>query len=303
MENLIGNTPLLKLNNFSTKTTNIFAKLEGQNIGGSVKDRVGLALIEDLEKRGVLKPGSENNPVIIEPSSGNTGISLAMIGAKRGYKVKIVMPECATPERVAILKMFDAEIEFCDQKDWAGEKAIKEVKKRAKKDPGLVMPDQYANPACVEVHYQTTGKEILEKCPKITHLVATMGTGGTITGVAKKLKEKDPKIQVIGVEIGPDSKIPGPRSLKGYTPPILNFDYIDKRVIIKKEEESEVFKLQKEIAKKEGLFCGISSALALKVTNNLTKELKENNDGKEKNIVIIFPDRGEKYLSGLGCDC
>lgn len=282
LEQLIGNTPLVKLNTFSNKT-NIFAKLEGQNIGGSVKDRVALALIEDLEK----KHPDLKEKTIIEPSSGNTGIGLAMIGAAKGYRIKIVLPKNATPERVKILKIYGTEIEFCSQEEWKGSAAIEKVKKLCLENPSYVMPNQYENPVCVEIHYKTTAAEILRQCPTITHLVATMGTGGTITGIAKRFKQINPKIQIIGCEIKPDSKIPGPRNLQNYIPPILDFNLIDKRVMI--EDEDEVFEIQKKLAKKEGLFAGPSSAAALSVAARI--------DSKDANVVVIFPDKGEKYLS------
>lgn len=289
IKNLIGNTPLFKLNSFCNENSSIFAKLEGQNIGGSIKDRVAMALIEDLEKKNLLK----QDTVIFEPSSGNTGIGLAMIGAAKGYKVRIMLPENATPERVAMLKFFGAEVEFCSKEDWKGDTAIKKCKKLAQENENLAMPNQYENPACVQIHHDTTGQEIVEQCPGITHLVATIGTGGTITGVAKRLKECNSKIQIIGVEIGENSKIPGPRNIKTYIPPIMDFDLIDKRVMI--EDEDEVFFLHKELAKKEGLFCGISSAATLHVARQITLgESKE-----KKQIVCIFPDRGEKYLSSI----
>lgn len=281
--NLIGNTPLVKLKTFSSDGVEIFAKLESQNIGGSVKDRVALALIEDLEK----KYPDLKNKTIIEPSSGNTGIGLAMICALKGYRVKIIMPKNATPERMKILKMFGAKIEFCSQEDWKGDTAIKKVKKLCQSDPRFVMPNQYENPACVQIHFETTAAEILRQCPKITHFVATMGTGGTITGIAKRLKDYGMGIQTIGVEIGPDSKIPGPRNLKTYVPPILDFNLIDKRVMIK--DEDRVFEIQNKLARKEGLFVGPSSAAALSVATRI--------DSKNANVVVIFPDRGDKYLS------
>lgn len=287
---LIGNTPLLKLQTFSTDAYHIYAKLEGQNIGGSIKDRVALAMIEDLEHRGILT----KEKILLEPSSGNTGIGLAMIGKAKGYSVKIVMPETATLERVKILKRFGAKIAFCKTADWSGDTAINQVKAMAQHDDRYVMPNQYENPLCVDIHYRTTAAEIINQCPQITHLVATMGTGGTITGVAKRLKKYNPLIHVTGVEIQPNSKIPGPRSLLGYVPPILDFTFIDQRILI--EDESAVFSLWNQLAQTEGLLYGPSSAAALSGAMDIIHTQKASSPA---HIVVIFPDRGEKYVSIL----
>lgn len=287
---LIGSTPIVKLEKFSRKNCDIFAKLEGQNIGGSIKDRVALALIEDLEKKEVLK----KDMTILEPSSGNTGIGLAIIGAMKGYKVEIMIPENATPEKIALLKFLGAKIRICSKNDWSGNEAIIKCKKLAKDNDNYVMPNQYENPVCVQIHHDTTGEEITRQSPAITHLVATMGTGGTITGIAKRLKKHNSHIKIIGVEIRPDSTIPGPRSLLHYVPPILELELIDKRVMI--EDEKHVHDIHSQLAKSEGLFCGLSSAATLKVA----KDIADKPSGEtKKNIVCIFPDRGEKYLSTL----
>jgi cysteine synthase len=287
LTDLIGNTPLIKLNTFSTSAMSVFAKLEGQNPGGSIKDRVALSLIEDLERKNLIN----KDKIIIEPSSGNTGIGLAMIGAAKGYQITIMLPETATPERTKILDYFGAKILYCSAQDWIGDTAIEKVKTITTQDPRYVMPNQYENPVCVEVHYQTTATEIIEQCPQITHLIATIGTGGTITGIGKKLKEYNPAIQIWGVEIKPGSKIPGPRSLQGYIPPIIDFSIIDRRIMI--EDETAVFGLAKQIAQQEGIFCGISSAAALHAA------YREINAQENSNLVVIFPDRGDKYISLL----
>ncbi|MBT3356128.1 cysteine synthase family protein [bacterium] len=287
---LIGNTPLIQLDSFCTKKYNIYAKLEGENIGGSIKDRVALALITDLEKRKLLK----KNKTIIEPSSGNTGIGLAMIAAKKGYAVRIVLPENATPERIAILKMFGTKVEFCKKEEWVGETAIKKIKELAKSDTSLVMPNQYENQICAQVHFETTGKEITKQIPNITHLVATVGTGGTISGIGKRMKSFNNQIQVVGVEVGSNSSIPGPRSLEGYIPPILDFTVIDQGFKIR--NELEVHKIHKQLCTQEGLFYGISSAAALHGALEIAKKI-EFSGNKKAHIVCVFPDRGEKYLS------
>lgn len=287
---LIGNTPLLKLDSFCGENFDIYAKLEGENIGGSIKDRVALALIQELERKGLLSDAK----TIFEPSSGNTGIGLAMIGAKKGYSVKIMLPENATPERIAILKMFGAKIVLCKKEDWKGGKAIEIAKRVASEDNSLVMPNQYENEACVQVHFETTGKEIIEQLPTITHLASTIGTGGTITGVGKRMKQFNSKIQIIGIEIEQNSTIPGPRNLDNYVPKILNYDFIDQSFKIK--DEPAVYEVHKQLCIKEGLFYGISSAATLYGALEIARKIKPSGS-KKAQIVCIFPDRGEKYLS------
>jgi|GEM_PF-1135552 len=295
IEELIGNTPLVKLNSLSRNNLEIYAKLEGQNPGGSIKDRVALALLDNLcQKYPDLK-----KKTIIEPSSGNTAIGLAMIGAKRGLKIKIVLPQNSSQERIKTLQFWGAKIEFCQPSQWQGNQTIEKVKKLCQKNSSFVMPNQYENPISVQIHYQKTATEIIEDCPQLTHLVSTIGTGGTITGIAKKLKEYQPKIKVIGVEVGVNSKIPGPRSLEKYQPPILDLSLIDERVKIEKEKEQEVFALQRKLCQKEGIFYGCSSAAALWGVFNSSLIAKEASGLNSLKIVVIFPDRGERYLSIL----
>lgn len=284
---LIGNTPMVRLKHFSAGNTSVYAKLEGQNPGGSIKDRISLAMIEDAQAKGLLAPGM----TIIEPSSGNTGIGLAMVGAIKGYKARIVMPENATRERTILLKKLGAEVEYCSQEEWTGERAISKIRSRAKDDPSLVMLDQYENPVAAKIHYLTTAEEIIAQCPQITHFIAAIGTGGTITGVGKRLKEQHPQIQVIGVEIKADSKIPGPRNLEAYMPPIMDLQYIDRRVMI--EDEGQIFRISNMLAGKEGIFYGLSSAAALSVAHDIAMDLKDAN----AKIVAMFPDKGDKYFS------
>jgi len=282
----IGNTPLVKIEKLNPNPrVNIFAKLEGFNPTGSVKDRIALAMVEKAERDGVLFKGK----IILESTSGNTGISLAMVGAVKGYKVKIVMPEIMSIERQKILKAFGAELILVKKEDWR-DAAIKFTKELAKKDKNLVLLNQYENEANVMAHYETTGKEILEqlKEKQIDIFVAGIGTGGTIMGVGRKLKEKYPNLKIIGVEPRVETEIEGLRSTEKYLPPILNFKEIDQRIII---EDEDAFFTTKEIIKKEGIFVGISSGAALYVAIQKAKEMISGN------IVVIFPDRGEKYLS------
>jgi len=282
----IGNTPLVKIEKLNPNPrVNIFAKLEGFNPTGSVKDRIALAMVEKAEREDVLFKGK----TILESTSGNTGISLAMVGAVKGYKVKIVMPEIMSIERQKILKAFGAELILVKKEDWR-DAAIKFTKELAKKDKNLVLLNQFENEANVMAHYETTGKEILEqlKEKQIDIFVAGIGTGGTIMGVGRKLKEKYPNLKIIGVEPRVETEIEGLRSTEEYLPPILNFKEIDQRIII---EDEDAFFTTKEIIKKEGIFVGISSGAALYVAIQKAKEMISGN------IVVIFPDRGEKYLS------
>ena len=310
----IGNTPLVKIKNLNLNSkvhpvksdkvglsplkkgrvfnrVNIFAKLEGFNPTGSVKDRIALAMIEEAEKAGILTKGK----TIIEPTSGNTGISLAMIGAVKGYKVKIVMPESMSIERRKMLNVFGVELILVKEEEWR-DGAIKFAKELAKKDKNLVMLNQYENGLNSGSHYEITGREIIEQMDKyfaeygkIDFFVAGIGTGGTITGIGKKLKEKYPDIKIVGVEPQPKTKIQGLKSLKeGYVPPILDLNIIDKKIII---EDNPAFEMTRNLARKEGIFVGISSGAAMFVAQKIAEKIPAGN------IVTVFPDRGEKYLS------
>lgn len=282
---LIGNTPLVKIQKINPNPkVNIYAKLEGQNPTGSVKDRIALQMIEDLEKEGKLKPGN----VVIEPTSGNTGIGIAFVCAVKGYKCKIVMPEHVSIERRQIIQSFGAELILCKREEWR-DAAIKLTKGMVAKDPNLVMPNQFESPSNVKAHYEGTGAEIIRDLPEVTHFVAGIGTGGTITGVGKRLKEYNPEIQVIGVEVEPDSAVQGLKSLKeGYIPPVIDFLIIDKKL---EPSDQRCFDSWKRLIKEEGIFCGISSGTAMCAALRLSEKLETGN------IVVILPDRGDKYLS------
>jgi cysteine synthase B len=285
----IGNTPLVKIQKLNPNPkVNIFAKLEGFNPTGSIKDRIALYMVERAEKEGILKKGK----TIIEPTSGNTGISLAMIGAIKGYKVKIVMPKTMSIERRKMLKFFGAELILVKEKEWR-DGTIRFTKSLIKKDKNLVLLNQYENEANVRAHYETTGKEIIEQMgdKKIDVLVAGVGTGGTITGVGKRLKEKYPDVKIVGVFPRPKTKIQGLKSIEeGYIPPILDLKIIDEKIIV---EDKEAFEMTKKLAREEGIFVGLSSGAALFAALKIAKRLSSGN------IVVIFPDRGEKYLSLL----
>jgi len=283
----IGNTPLVKINNFNSNLrVKIFAKLEGFNPTGSVKDRIALAMILKAENSGILTKGK----TIIEPSSGNTGISVAMVGTLRGYKVKIVMPESMSTERRQMIRALGAELILIKEEEWR-DGAIKFTKNLVKNNKNLIMLNQYENEANVRIHYETTGKEIIEKmgAEKIDIFVAGIGTGGTITGVGRRLKEKNPALKIVGVLPHPKTKIQGLKSLKeGYVPPILDLSIIDEKVII---EDKNALEMTRNLAKTEGIFAGISSGAAFYVALKTAEKLNQGN------IVVIFPDRGEKYFS------
>jgi cysteine synthase B len=287
--NTIGNTPLVRIEKLNPNLrVNIFAKLEGFNPTGSVKDRIALEMVEKAERLGYLTKGK----TIIEPTSGNTGISLAMVGAIKGYKVKIVMPESMSIERRKMIKAFGAELILVKAEEWR-DAAIKFTKSLVQQDENLVLLNQFENEANVMAHYETTGKEILEKMKnkEINVFIAGIGTGGTIVGTAKKLKERYPQLKVIGVQPKLGSKIEGLKSLKeGYIPPILDLNLIDEIIEV---EERKAFDMAKKLAQKEGVFVGPSSGAAMQAALKIVQRLKQGN------IVVIFPDRGEKYLSVL----
>jgi len=283
----IGNTPLVELKKVNPNyRTKIMAKLEGFNPTGSIKDRIALAMVEKAEKSGLLT----KDKTIIEPTSGNTGISLAMVCAIKGYKLKIIMPESMSVERRKMIKAFGAELILIRQEDWRGA-AVNATKQLLEQDPDLFMLNQFENEANRTIHYETTGQEILDQMngEKIDYFVAGLGTGGTISGVAKKIKEKFPEVKVIGLQPVLGQKIEGLRSLKeGYTPPVMDLKLIDE---IMEVSEQEAFSALRDLAKKEGIFAGPSSGAALFVSLKIAEKIPEGN------IITIFPDRGEKYLS------
>ncbi|MBD3329803.1 cysteine synthase [Candidatus Dojkabacteria bacterium] len=283
---LIGNTPLIELSHYSPSSkVRIFAKLEGNNPGGSIKDRVAKYLMMDAEEKGLVKKSN----TIIEATSGNTGIGLAMVSSVLGYKFVAVMPESASLERRKILKQFGAEIILTDGKKGTNY-SFEVARKLLNNDPGkYVMLNQYENNSNVLAHYETTASEIIEQLPTVTHFVTGLGTGGTITGTGTRLKQYKQEIQVMGVEPKENSRIQGLRNMKKYSPPIFNKEILDKNIMI--ENDEEVFKLARELPMKEGISVGISSGAslwgALQIANNI----------KEGNIVTIFPDRADRYVS------
>lgn len=296
-DELIGNTPLLELSHLEKKfnlKAKIFAKLEYFNVTGSIKDRVAKSMIIEAEKSGILKP----NSVIIEPTSGNTGIGLASVGTSRGYKVIIVMPETMSKERRQLIKAYGTELVLTDgSKGMNG--AIEKAEELAKEIPNSFIAGQFTNPANPAIHRDTTGPEIWKDTEgKIDILVAGVGTGGTITGIGEFLKSKNPKIKIVAVEpasspvlskgIAGSHKIQGIGA--GFIPKVLNTKIYDEIIPINDEDAFETGRL---LGQTEGILIGISSGAALSAALKLANQ--DENAGK--NIVVILPDTGDRYLS------
>ncbi|MDP4115098.1 MAG: cysteine synthase A [Bacteroidota bacterium] len=289
----IGNTPIIKLNRLFGPNSNVWVKLERSNPGGSIKDRIALSMIEDAEKKGILQPDS----VIIEPTSGNTGIGLALVAAVKGYKMILVMPESMSIERRKIMSAYGAQFELTPrEKGMKG--AIERANQLVSEIPNAWMPMQFDNPANTKVHFETTAMEIVNDFPDgIDYLITGVGTGGHITGVAELLKDKFPGIQVFAVE--PDlSPVlsggkPGPHSLQGlgagFIPSIMRTNLLNGVIQVSAEE---AFSFAKRAAREEGLFAGISSGASLAAVN---KKLMEIESGKT--ILTFCYDTGERYLS------
>jgi cysteine synthase len=283
---LIGNTPMVKINKLTEENdASILAKIERTNIGGSIKDRVAKYMIEHAEKEGKLT----KDKIILEPTSGNTGIGLAMIAAVKGYKTIIIMPDSVSLERRAIIKAFGADVVLTNSEEWnAIETAYKIFKTAPEK---YFMPDQFNNEYNVLAHYETTGKEIIEQTKgKVDMLIAGIGTGGTIMGIGKRLKEFNPRIKIVAVEPFLDEKIQGLRNMnEPYKPSIFDETKIDEKVNVTLEQ---AVNMTKKLAREEGLLVGISSGAAMHLAVQKAKEL-----GRGKTIVVILPDSGERYLS------
>ncbi|HEU4500087.1 MAG TPA: cysteine synthase A [Nitrospira sp.] len=291
---LIGGTPLVRLNRLSLPgSATIYGKVEFFNPGGSVKDRICLNMINEAERQGKLKPGG----TIVEPTSGNTGIGLALIAAVRGYKLILVMPESMSMERASLLSSYGAQLVLTPA--WEGMKgSIREAESLLMQNPSYFMPDQFSNPANPAMHKKTTAPEIWEALDgKIDAFVAAVGTGGTITGCGEVFKERNPKVKVIAVEPAGSPVLsggePGPHKIQGigagFIPKVLNRKILD-RVI--KVTDDEAYQTAKQLSKMEGLLVGISAGANVFAAQQVAQEL-----GPGKNIVTILCDTGERYIS------
>lgn len=291
---LVGNTPMVRLRRLTDASmATILAKLESFNPGGSVKDRICLAMIEAAEQRGILKPGS----TIIEPTSGNTGIGLAMVGVVKGYHVILTMPETMSAERRYILKSYGAEVILTPAAEgMVG--AVKKAEELLAQIPGAFMPQQFQNPANPQVHRQTTAQEILRATDgEFEAFVAGVGTGGTITGVGEVLKKKNPAMTVIGVEPKGSPVLsggePGPHLIQGigagFVPQILNRSVIDEIMTVTDEDAHDT---ATRLAREEALFVGISAGAACWAALKVARRL-----GAGKTVVVVLPDTGERYFS------
>ncbi|MBI4598028.1 MAG: cysteine synthase A [Candidatus Omnitrophica bacterium] len=291
---LIGNTPMVRLRRIGgPKDATILAKLESFNPGGSVKDRICLAMVEDAEARGLLKPGA----TVVEPTSGNTGIGLAMICAVRGYKVILTMPETMSAERIHLLKRYGAQLVLTPAKEGMMG-AVRRAEAIAKETAHAFIPQQFQNAANPEAHRRTTAQEILRATGgEIDAFVAGVGTGGTITGVGEVLKKRLPKVRIVAVEPKKSPVLsggqPGPHMIQGigagFVPQVLNRSVIDEILAV---EDEAAYEMSRRLAKDEGLCMGMSSGAACWGAVKVAKEL-----GSGKTVVTVFPDTGERYFS------
>jgi len=282
----IGNTPLVQLPNLSpNEDVRFFAKLEGQNPTGSVKDRIAKYMLEDAERKGELKPGR----VILEATSGNTGIALAFIGRLKGYRVKVVMPDNVSEERAQLLKAFGAKVVYSDGRNGTNG-AIAKAQEMMRADPdAYYMPYQFGNVANPRAHYETTGPEILRDLPEVDVFVAGLGTGGTLTGAGRYLKERKPEVKVIATVPHPGDLVQGLRSLEdGFIPEVFDESVLDGKIVV---TSRTAFAAAKELTQKEGIFAGISSGAVLRTAQRAARRFERGN------VVLLLADGGWKYLS------
>lgn len=297
VEQLIGNTPLIELKRVEEKfalKARLFAKLESFNPGGSAKDRVAVSMLNDAEQKGLIGPGS----VIIEPTSGNTGIGLASVGTARGYRVIIVMPDSMSMERRILMGAFGAELVLTDGKEGMSG-AIRKAEELSKTIPGSFIPSQFTNPANAKAHYDTTGPEICRDLDgKADAFVCTVGTGGTITGTGRYLKEKIPSIRVIAVEPAGSPVLSGgqagPHGIQGigagFVPEVLDTKVYDEILTVTDEAAYETGRM---LGKTEGILAGISSGAALEAAIRVAGR----EEYQDRNVVVLLPDTGDRYLS------
>lgn len=281
----IGNTPLVRLNRLSPNPeVTIWVKLEGQNPTGSVKDRIARSMLEAAHADGSLQPGQ----TILEPTSGNTGLAIAMIGRLSGHPVRCVMPESVSVERRELLTFFGAEV-ILSPGEQGSNGAVRMAKRLYEEDPSVFMPMQYENAANPNAHYETTGPEILRDCPEITHFVAGLGTGGTLTGVGRYLKEQRDDVKVVAAAPHPGDLVQGLRSLdEGYIPPVLDESVLDGRIVI---DSRTSFAVTKSLLEEEGVFAGISCGAAVRAAQRIAERAERGH------VVVLLADGGWKYLS------
>jgi cysteine synthase B len=282
----IGNTPLVELKRLSPKPgVRLWAKLESQNPTGSVKDRVARALIEDAEEKGAIRPGQ----TILEPTSGNTGISLAMICSYKGYKLKVVMPDNVTPERTQLLKMYGAEIVYSPG-NLGSNGAVELALKMAAEDSSYYMPYQYGNAANPLAHYNGTAPEILEELDEVAAFVAGLGTGGTLMGVGRRFREElGDKVKIVAAEPKQGEPVQGLRSLDdGFIPPIIDLSLLDRKIFV---TNRDAIVWTKKLLDEEGIFAGVSTGAIASIAVRIAGELDEGN------VVFVVADDGWKYLS------
>jgi cysteine synthase len=282
----IGNTPLVEMRNLSPKPgVRFFGKLEGQNPTGSIKDRIAKYMIEDAERNGLLTP----ERTILEATSGNTGIGLAFIGRLKGYRVKVLLPDNVSEERTHLLKAFGAEIMYSEGQ-YGTNGAIVEAQEIMRADPdAYFMPYQFGNPANPRAHYETTGPEILRDLPDIDVFVAGLGTGGTLTGVGRYLKERKPDVKIIATVPHPGDLVQGLRSLEdGFIPEVFDESVLDGKILV---ESRNAFAAAKELTQAEGIFAGISAGAVLRTAQRVAERMERGN------VVLLLADGGWKYLS------
>ena len=282
----VGNTPLVELPTLSPKhpCVRVFAKLEGRNPTGSVKDRVAKAMIDAAEEEGAIEPGQ----TILEPTSGNTGISLAMIASRKGYSLRAVMPDNVTEERSQLLRMYGAEIVYSEGAKGSNG-AVELALELAEKDPSVYMPYQYGNPANPGAHYHGTAVEILDELDDVAAFVGGLGTGGTLMGVGRRLKENDPTTKIVAAEPMQGELVQGLRSLDdGFIPPIIDLAMLDRKIMV---SNRDAILWTQRLLREEGLFAGVSAGAVASVSVRIAGEIEEGN------VVFLVPDDGWKYLS------